>query len=40
MSDDLRDHWRLYRRVLAVLLGLTLGAPLALHFLLEVSRAL
>lgn len=36
---DLRDHWRTYRRVLLVLLGLTLGAPLVLHLLLEVTRA-
>lgn len=32
---DRSDHWRLYRRVLLVLLGLTLGAPLALHLALE-----
>jgi hypothetical protein len=33
---DRSAHWRLYRQVLAVLLSLTLGAPLVLHLLLMV----
>jgi hypothetical protein len=35
---DRAAHWRTYRRVLLVLLGLTLGAPLVLHLALQVVR--